>query len=112
MAVDTPDAVAPSFEPAIPPPPAAPPPLAQAPAPPAAARRGSTRRLLYFVASLLAVVVTLGAFGLLAIDDQNWQRQVADLHKQNDLMHEQLLTAQTTAKDQQGQIADLQAKEK
>ncbi len=105
MAVETPDAVAPSLEPTIPPPP--PPPFPPAPPP---ARRSSIRRLVWYAASLIAIVVTLGSFGLLAVDDQSWQRQANDLRKQNDAMHEQLLTAQTNAKDQQGQIADLQAK--
>ncbi|HZQ49700.1 MAG TPA: hypothetical protein VFB69_05280 [Candidatus Dormibacteraeota bacterium] len=105
MAVEIPDAVAPSLEPTIPPPPPAPP---AAPMPPA--RRGSTRRLLWYAASFVAIVVTLGAFGLLAVDDQSWQRQANDLRQQNDSLHEQLLTAQTTAKDEQGQIADLKAK--
>ena len=105
MAVETPDAVAPSFEPSVPPPPP-PPPFV----PVAAPRQSNTRRLLWYAAVLLAIVVTLGAFGLLVADDQGWQRQANDLRRQNDSMHEQLLTAQTTARDQQDQISNLQAK--
>jgi hypothetical protein len=102
MAVDTPSVAEPS--PKLTPPTTIPPPP---PPPPPAPRR--KRNLVWTAAMLVAVVVTLGAFGLLFVDDQNWQHQANQLSQQNDSLHQQLLTAQTTDTDQQNQIKDLQA---
>ncbi len=78
------------------------------PPPPAPARR-PRRSLLWYAAMLVAVIVTLGGFGMLYVDDQSWQRQAAQLKEDNGSLHEQLLTSQSAASDAQQQVKDLQA---
>jgi len=90
-------------------PPAAelPPPPLQVPPPGRQVRRKPN--LLWYAALFVALVVTLGGFGLLYTDDMSWQRQTHDLMKQNAALSEQLLTAQTSLADTQKQVTDLQA---
>jgi hypothetical protein len=112
MAVESPDA--PEF---IPPPPAEPPLASQAEVGPTStptpvfsvAPARPRRSLLWYGALTVAVVITLGAFGLLFADDQSWQREAAKLHEQNASLHAQMLTAQTSAADAEQQVKALQA---
>jgi len=64
--------------------------------------------LLWYGSLFVALVVTLGGFGLLYTDDMGWQRQTHDLMKQNAALSEQLLTAQTSLADTQKQVTNLQ----
>src|SRR4051812_36528038 len=114
MAVESPELMDGSAE-SIPPPPAEPPPLeppaATAPAPtphpaPAPRRR---RSLLWYSAVLVAVVVTLGAFGLLFIDDQSWQHQAGQLSQRNSSLQDKLTVSQAEATDAKARVKDLQA---
>ena len=121
MAVEIPPGAVSEPE-AIPPPPSEPPALLSPSPPPAASpypppyplpsapRR--RRSLLWYTTMLIAVVVTLGAFGLLFIDDQSWQRQANQLKQQNDSLQEQLVTAQTNNSDLQQQLQAAQAEMK
>jgi hypothetical protein len=98
----------------IPPAPAEPPAWTSEPPPPPAPAptvRPPRRRpsLLWYAALLVAVVVTLGGFGLLYADDLSWQRQAHDLARQNAALSKQLLTAQTSLADTAKQVTDLQA---
>jgi hypothetical protein len=101
MAVESPDVMQPPTEVVAPPPawPVPPPPVAPRP----------RRNLLWYLAASVAIVVTLAGFGLLYIDDRNWQQQANDLRQQNQSLHAQVLTAQTNASDAQQQIKQLQA---
>jgi hypothetical protein len=65
--------------------------------------------LLWYGTLLVALVVTLGGFGLLYNDDLSWQRQTHDLTKENATLSEQLLTSQTSLSDSQKQVTTLQA---
>src|SRR5260221_4440109 len=116
MAVESPGVA----DEAIPPPPSEPPPLvAQEPAPAqvvAAAPPTSTapprrsrgaRRFVWYTAILVAVVVSLGGFGLLYLDDQSWQHQAGDLRQQNASLNDQLSTAQSDASDAKSRVKDL-----
>jgi hypothetical protein len=112
MAVETPDVAGQASEP-IPPPPSEPPPMAPAmlgpetrPALVAAPHR--RRNILWYAAVLVAMVVTLGAFGLLFVDDQGWQRQAARLQHENSTLHEQLSTSQAAQSDAQARASALQ----
>ena len=110
MAVDSPD-VAQHAPEAVPPPPAEPPPFtsplyARPFAPPPARRQRN--RLLWYLAVSAAIVITLGAFGLLYVDDQSWQRQAGQLRQDNSSLHDQLQSAQADASDAQQQVKDLQ----
>jgi hypothetical protein len=114
MAVDSPDLAGEASEP-IPPAPSEPPPLAAAamvpathpvPAPPAPPRR--RLNLLWYTSILVALVVVLGGFGLLFIDDQSWQRSAARLQHDNSSLQDQLTTSQAAASDAQGQVKQLQ----
>jgi len=58
---------------------------------------------------MVALVVTLGGFGLLYNDDLSWQRQTHDLARKNAALSAQLLTSQTSLSDTQKQVATLQA---
>jgi hypothetical protein len=80
-----------------------PPPVS--PAPPA--RRKPS--LFWYAALLVAIVATLGGFGVLYSDDLSWQRQTHDLTKANAALSEQLLTSQTSLSDTQKQVTNLQA---
>ena len=96
----------------IPPAPVEPPawPSEPPPAPPPPVRPPARRtRFLWYAALLLAVVVTLGGFGLLYADDLSWQRQTHDLARQNATLSKALLTSQTSLSDTQKQVTDLQA---
>ena len=112
MTVDSPPLADHASDP-IPPaptePPAAelPPPPLQVSPPVRQARRKPN--LLWYGALFVALVVTLGGFGLLYTDDQSWQRQTHDLMKQNAALSAQLLTSQTSLADTQKQVTDLQA---
>lgn len=114
MAVESPLRADDASDP-IPPAPTEPPPLEPAlapPTPPVAPVLRVTRRrpnLLWYGALLVAVVVTLGGFGLLYSDDTSWQRQARDLTKQNATLNEHLLTSQTSLADAQQQVTSLQA---
>lgn len=100
----------------IPPPPVQPPPMSSpasdtpsafaVPPPPPPRRR---RNLLWYGAVTVAVVVTLGAFGLLFIDDQNWQRQAKDLRQQNAALSDQLATTKADDSTAQQHVKDLQS---
>jgi hypothetical protein len=57
---------------------------------------------------MLALVVTLGGFGLLYADDLSWQQQTHDLTRQNGALSAQLLTTQTSLSDTQQQVKSLQ----
>jgi hypothetical protein len=80
------------------------------PPPPVLTVQPSRRRpnLLWYGTLLVALVVTLGGFGLLYNDDLSWQRQTHDLTKANATLSEQLLTSQTSLSDSQKQVATLQ----
>jgi hypothetical protein len=65
--------------------------------------------LLWYGALFVALVVTLGGFGLLYADDMSWQRQTHDLTRENAALSEHLLTAQTSLSDAQKQVTNLQA---
>src|SRR5690348_15258713 len=113
MAVESPGLTDGSSE-EIPPPPSNPPPI-QPPAPayaapiyqpaPAPRRR---RSLLWYSAVLVAIVVTLGAFGLLYIDDQSWQQQAGQMQQQNAALRDKLAVSDAAASDAQQRIKDLQ----
>jgi hypothetical protein len=75
------------------------------PYPPPAAR--PTRNWLWYAALLLAVIVTLGALGLLYQDDVKWQRQSGDLSRQNASLRDQLRITQTDYTSAQQTIQDL-----
>jgi hypothetical protein len=66
------------------------------------------RNVLWFAAVLLAVVVTLGAFGLLYNDDQNWQRQASRLQQDNASLQNQLTTSQAATSDAQQKARQLE----
>jgi hypothetical protein len=97
----------------IPPPPVEPPPFVGPPAPPASSgspvgavpSRGVN--WLWYTALAVVVVVTLGGFGLLFIDDQGWQHRSNDLARQNASLHKQVLSAQQDLHDSQQQVAAL-----
>jgi hypothetical protein len=96
----------------IPAPPAEPPAAELRPPPPPPPPVAPPRRrpnLLWYGALLLALVVTLGGFGMLYSDDLSWQRQTHDLTRQNAALSEQLLTAQTSLADTQKQVTNLEA---
>jgi hypothetical protein len=82
-----------------------------APPPPLSPARPVRRKpsLFWYAALLVAVVVTLGGFGLLYSDDLSWQRQTHDLTKQSAALSEQLLTSQTSLSATQKQVTSLQA---
>jgi hypothetical protein len=83
------------------PPPAAPPaPEPWQPAPP-------RRNRLWYASLLLAVIVTLGGLGLLYQDDVSWQRQSADLSRQNASLRDQLRITQSDYTTAQQTIQDL-----
>ena len=112
MTVESPPLADHASDPLPPPPtepPAAelPPPPLQVPPPGRQVRRKPN--LLWYGALFVALVVTLGGFGLLYTDDMSWQRQTHDLMKQNAALSAQLLTAQTSLADTQKQVTDLQA---
>ena len=112
MTVESPPLADHASDPFPPPPtepPAAelPPPPLQVPPPGRQVRRKPN--LLWYGALFVALVVTLGGFGLLYTDDMSWQRQTHDLMKQNAALSAQLLTAQTSLADTQKQVTDLQA---
>jgi hypothetical protein len=65
------------------------------------------RNRLWYASLLVAVVVTLGGLGFLYQDDVSWQRQAADLSRQNASLHEQLLTTQSNYRTAQQTIQDL-----
>jgi len=65
--------------------------------------------LFWYGALFVAVVVTLGGFGMLYADDMSWQRQTRDLTRENAALSEQLLTSQTSLSDTQKQVTTLQA---
>jgi hypothetical protein len=65
--------------------------------------------LLWYGALFVALVVTLGGFGMLYADDMSWQRQTRDLTRENATLSEHLLTAQTSLSDTQKQVTNLQA---
>lgn len=65
--------------------------------------------LLWYGALFVALVVTLGGFGMLYADDMSWQRQTRDLTRENALLSERLLTSQTSLSDTQKQVTNLQA---
>jgi hypothetical protein len=75
------------------------------PPPPRSSRAGSS--WLWYVSLAVAIVVTLGGLGLLYQDDVSWQRQAADLARQNSSLHAQLLTSQSDYKTAQQTIQDL-----
>jgi hypothetical protein len=81
------------------------------PAPASTAGRVARRRpnLLWYGSLLVALVVTLGGFGMLSADDMSWQRQTRDLTRENAALSAQLLTAQTSLSDTQKQVTNLQA---
>jgi hypothetical protein len=106
MAVESPPVAADDASDSIPPPPAEAPPLA---APPAVQPGRRRPKLLWYGALLVALVVTLGGFGLLYNDDMSWQQKAHDLSTQNSALSEQLLTSQTSLADSQKQVASLQA---
>jgi len=111
VAVETPPLADDASNP-IPPPPVEPPERQLPPPPlqlPPAVRQGRRRpNLLWYGALFVALVVTLGGFGLLYTDDMSWQRQTRDLMKQNAALSEHLLTAQTSLADTQKQVTSLQ----
>ena len=111
MTVESPPLADHASDPLPPPPtepPAAelPPPPLQVPPPDRQVRRKPN--LLWYGALFVALVVTLGGFGLLYTDDMSWQRQTHDLMKQNAALSAQLLTAQTSLADTQKQVTNLQ----
>ena len=112
MAVESPSRADDASDP-FPPAPSEAPPAEPGLAPPAPAPplRPIRRKpsLLWYPALLVAVVVTLGGFGLLYSDDLSWQRQTHDLTKANAALSEQLLTSQTSLSDTQKQVTNLQA---
>ena len=113
MAVESPSRADDASDP-IPPPPSEAPPAEPtlAPPPPHSSPARPVRRkpsLFWYAALLVAVVVTLGGFGLLYSDDLSWQRQTHNLTKQNAALSEQLLTSQTSLSDTQKQVTNLQA---
>ena len=105
MAVETGDPAPPA--PFLPEPERAPWPKPAAPPPPPARRLPSGRNWLWYGALLVAIVVTLGALGLLYQDDVSWQHQAAGLARQNSSLHEQLLTSQGDYRTAQQTIQDL-----
>ena len=109
MTVDSPPLADHASDP-IPPAPTEPP-AAELPPPPLQVSPPVRRKpnLLWYGALFVALVVTLGGFGLLYTDDQSWQRQTHDLMKQNAALSAQLLTSQTSLADTQKQVTDLQA---
>jgi hypothetical protein len=113
VAVESPSRADDASDP-IPPPPSEAPPAEPtlAPPPPHSSPARPVRRkpsLFWYAALLVAVVVTLGGFGLLYSDDLSWQRQTHNLTKQNAALSEQLLTSQTSLSDTQKQVTNLQA---
>ena len=82
-------------------------PEVEAPAVPQA--RAIRRRInwLWYAALSVAVVVTLGGFGLLYQDDITWQHNNTRLVSQNALLNEQLLTAQSGMSDAEQQVMRL-----
>jgi hypothetical protein len=62
---------------------------------------------LWYAALSVAVVVTLGGFGLLYQDDITWQKNSSRLTNQNALLNERLLTAQSSMSDSEQQVARL-----
>lgn len=113
MAVESPRRADDASDPIPPPPSEAPPaePTLAPPAPPLSPVRTVRRQpgLFWYAALLVAVVVTLGGFGLLYSDDLSWQRQTHNLARQNAALSEQLLTSQTSLSDTQKQVSSLQA---
>lgn len=101
MAVETGESTPPA--PYAPEPERAPWPRPARPLPPA----GPQRNPLWYAALAIVIVVTLGGFGLLYQDDQSWQRQAADLARQNASLHQQLVTSQSDVKSAQQTIQDL-----
>ncbi|HEY6875865.1 MAG TPA: hypothetical protein VI384_05855 [Candidatus Dormibacteraeota bacterium] len=82
-------------------------PVFQAPAPAPPPVHPRRRNALWYAALLVALVVTLGGFGLLYWDDVSWQHQAADLKGQNATLHQQLLTAQAGLTTAEGTIQEL-----
>jgi hypothetical protein len=100
---------------AIPPPPEQPPPLGMPPSQPARLTYyhepelpRPRRNVVWYLAIGVAIVVTLGALGLLYLDDQSWQRQAADLHRQNQSLNDQLSTTKSDEATAQQHVKDLQ----
>jgi len=96
--------------PPYPPPPPAPysPPAALPAAEPQPWQPAPPRRnRLWYASLLLAVIVTLGGLGLLYQDDTSWQRQSADLGRQNASLSDQLRVTQSDYTTAQQTIKDL-----
>lgn len=70
---------------------------------------GPRRNWLWFASLAVTIVVALGAIGLLYQDDRSWQRQAADLARQNASLHEQLVTTQSDVKTADQTIRDLKS---
>ena len=91
-------------------PPAAIPPAAPPPASPAARPAQAKRPVwLWYTALLVAVVLTLGGFGLLYEDDITAHRQVTQLSHENAAVSEQLLTSKSSLTAAQGELDALRA---
>jgi hypothetical protein len=86
-----------------------------APAPPAVPARPRPN-WLWYTSVLVALVVTLGALGLLFIDDGNWQQRTHQLEKQNTALtnqkhdlFDQVLVTQADLTQAKQQVTSLQA---